>query len=140
MARDKRPYVPVDVGLPTNRKVVGLHPAAKWLYAAGLLWSGQQLSDGMFRLDILRAVAEVPAKYAAELIERGLWHDKGHSCPDCPQPADAGELVIHDWLEHNRSAAQVRDIRNKRAEAGRAANHKRHGHVGEVGECSKCLD
>jgi len=138
MVKDERPWGAVDLGLPTNRKLRGADGRAKWLYASTMLWCGSELNDGVFEPRLAVAVADVPARYVKDLIDRNLWHEKGHACPSCPQPAEAGELVVHDYLRHNTSAEKVRKMRAERAAAGRAANHKRWKLEGPIEECEVC--
>jgi hypothetical protein len=140
MAKDQRPYAPVDVGLPTNRKLKGADVRAKWLYVSTLLWCAQQLNDGIFEPRIAVVVADVNPRYVKTLIDRDLWHEKGHACPGCPQPTDAAELVVHDYAVHNRSAERIRKLRRDRRMAGRRANHDRWEHPGTFEECEKCND
>lgn len=47
-----------------------------------------------------------PAKIASTLVAVDLWHEAGHDCKRCPQPGP-DEYVIHDYLEHQRSAARI---------------------------------
>ena len=140
MARDGRLWVPVDVGLPTNRKLYDLDARSKWLYMTSLCWCKQQLNDGVFRLELVLPIAKVPAKYAQPLVDNWLWHDKIVNCPDCAQPTGTGEYVIHHFTQHNPSAAHVRRVQRARAEAGNAGNHKRWKHPGEYDECAICHD
>lgn len=55
---------------------------------------------------------------AMALAEVGLWHLPGHECGKCPQPK-AGSAYIHDYLQHQRSADEAKDLTSKRREAGR---------------------
>lgn len=138
--KDPRLFVPIDVGMPTHSKLAGLDGRAKWLAITGLCWAKQDLKDGIFFPQIVVAIADVPTKFVKTLIDRDVWHGKGHACPRCPQPALDGQVVIHDFLGHNRSAEAVSSIRTARIAAGKAANHKRWKHDGPVEECARCND
>lgn len=139
-ARDPRQYARMSVDLPVNRKLKGAPAQAKWLSVVAVLWSTQNLSDGEIDPNIAAATAGVPVKHARDLINRDVWHEKGHACPDCPQPQHDGEVVIHHYLIHQDSSEVVRRNRDKKAEAGRLANHLRWKHVGPIEECPKCSE
>lgn len=138
MKRDQRPWGAIELGLPTNRKLRGADARAKWLYVVTLLWCNQELNDGVFMPRVAVALADVPNKFVRELVNRDLFHEKGHACPRCPQPSDADDLVVHDFGEHNRSADKVHKIRTARAAAGQLANHTRWKHEGTVEDCESC--
>lgn len=138
--KDPRQYARVTVDMPTNRKLKGAPAQAKWLATTGILWAVQNLSDGLVTPAIIAATAEVPAKHAKDLVNRDVWHEKGHACPDCPQPDVDTEVVIHDFLTHQDSAETIRRNRDEKAKAGRLANHIRWKHAGPIEECAKCSD
>lgn len=138
--RDPRQYARMSVDLPTNRKLKGAPAATKWLSVVGVLWSVQNLSDGEVDPAIITATAGVPAKHAKDLVQRDVWHEKGHACTDCPQPKHAGEVVIHDYLNHQDSAEVVTRNRAEKAKSGRLANHLRWKHAGPIEECVKCSE
>ena len=139
-ARDPRQYARIVVDLPANRKLAGAPPQTKWLTVVGVLWSVQNLTDGHVTPAIICASAGVSIKHAKDLIQRDCWHEKGHACLDCPQPAHPGEVVIHDFLDHQDSAETVRKNREEKARSGRLANHIRWKHVGPIEECAKCSE
>ena len=140
MARDPRQYARISVDLPANRKLAGADPRTKWLDVAAVLWSTQNLTDGQVTPAIICATAGVPAKFATDLVNRDLWHQKGHHCPDCAQPKVAGDVVIHHFELHQDTAETVRRNRDEKAKSGRLANHMRWKHAGPIEECPKCND
>lgn len=140
MARDPRQYVRISVDLPANRKLAGAPAQTKWLSVVAVCWSQQNLTDGQVVPAAMTAIAGVPAKHGRDLINRDVWHEKGHACPECPQPAHVGEVIIHDYLDHQDSAETVRRNRDEKAKSGRLANHIRWNHVGPIEECVKCGD
>lgn len=137
-ARDPRQYARITVDMTTHKKLKGAPPATKWLALTGVLWSVQNLSDGEVDPAIIAATAGVPVKHSRDLIQRDIWHGKGHACPDCPQPIHPGELVIHDFLVHQDSAETVKRNRDAKAESGRIGNHAKWKHAGPFEECGKC--
>jgi hypothetical protein len=140
MARDPRQYARIAIDMPVNRKLKGAPAQTKWLAVVGVLWSTQNLSDGEVEPAVIAATAGVPARHVRDLVNRDVWHEKGHACGDCPQPSHEGEVVIHDYLVHQDSAETIRQARAEKAKAGRAANHIRWKHAGPVEECPKCSE
>lgn len=130
----------MSVDMPTNRKLKGAPAQTKWLAVTGVLWSVQNLADGQVDPAIITATAGVPTKHAKDLVNRDVWHEKGHACPDCPQPSHAGEIVIHDYLTHQDSAETVASNRIEKARSGRLANHLRWKHAGPIEACPKCSE
>lgn len=119
MARDTRTYVRINDGLPDNPKILDVGDLAGWLYVCGLCYCSRQLTDGVIPVAMVGRLTGLPGieALASALLEANLWHAPGHECKRCPQPL-AGTYVVHDYLEHQRSAAEVRDLSEKRAAAG----------------------
>lgn len=113
-------YLKLNDNLPEHRKIVDAGGDAGWLHVCALAYSSRNLSDGIIPSAMVPRLSDrkQPAKLAARLVEVRLWHKAGHDCARCPQPA-VSEFVIHDYLEHQRSAARVDEIKSKRAVAGR---------------------
>jgi hypothetical protein len=139
-SKDPRQYARIVVDMPANRKLAGAPPQTKWLAVVGVLWSAQNLTDGHVIPAVIVASAGVANRHGKDLIQRDIWHEKGHACNDCPQPLHHGEVVIHDYLVHQDSAEVVRRNREEKARAGRLANHIRWKHAGPVEECPKCSE
>lgn len=122
---DPRPYVRVSTDLPTHPKLEAIdNPAAGWAYVVSLCYCAQSMTDGHFPLKGVARIANVDQSISMALTDQGLWHLPGHDCDDCDQPR-AGHAVIHDYLQHQRSAAEVRELTDKRREAGRKGAEKR---------------
>ncbi|MFE7237239.1 hypothetical protein [Streptomyces sp. NPDC057580] len=117
--KDKRTYVKVHDGLPDHPKVIEAGGEAGWLYICGLAYASRQLTDGVLPRRLVPRLTDgsKPEASASALVRVGLWHDGEHDCPNCPQ-AGPDTYVIHDYLEHQRSSAEVADLRAKRAAAG----------------------
>ncbi|XVV05816.1 hypothetical protein ACQPW3_10670 [Actinosynnema sp. CA-248983] len=125
--QDSRAYVRLDVGLPLNPKLAELDdPAAGWLYVTSICYSAQSFTDGHFPVAVVTRLAGVDRGAAEKLVAQGLWHLAGHECDRCDQPK-AGYAVVHDYLQHQRSAEEVRGLSAKRAEAGRRGAERRWG-------------
>ena len=103
-------------------KVVGLTPTAVTLYVRALCYSSKHLTDGVVPKAVVAswginkwraAAAELCADPSTRV---GQGSDKGRtrslwSCLD-------HDYVIHDYLDHQRSAEDARNIKAKRASAG----------------------
>ena len=121
--RDRREYVRLTVNLPSNPKLLAIDdPAAGWLYVTGICHAGEHFTDGVLLPQVVARLAGVPVKVVRALVEAGLWHEPGHGCVRCRQPG-AGQVVIHDYLEHQRS----RDEAEKAKRAARSAADARWG-------------
>jgi hypothetical protein len=100
--------------------------AASWAYVVSMCYSGGSFTDGHFPVDLVLRWANAPKTVAKALATQGLWHMPGHDCPECPQP-EPGDAVVHDYLKHQVSAADAKELATKRSEAGRAGAAKRWG-------------
>lgn len=121
MATDRRTYVRIHDGLPDHPKIAEVGGMAAWLYVSGLCYASRLLTDGIIPARMVARLTDLPdtEALASRLLEANLWHRAQHDCKDCPQ--GLGDVyVIHDYLDHQRSAAEVRDLSEKRAAAGRS--------------------
>ncbi|MFD0384642.1 hypothetical protein ACFQ2B_27685 [Streptomyces stramineus] len=57
-----------------------------------------------------------------KLLEAGLWHEAGHDCDRCPQPADG--YMIHDFFEGGRNVTKTQHEANRKGAAERAAKSR----------------
>lgn len=123
--QDPRPYIRISCDLPMNPKLDAIDdPAAGWAYVVSLCYCGQSLTDGHFPIRAVLRLANVDKDVADALNQQELWHLPGHGCDRCPQPKP-GHAVIHDYLRHQRSGDEVRDLTSKRREAGRRGAARR---------------
>lgn len=119
---DDRTYIRVHDGMDDHPKIVGLSDGAFRLLMRSWSYCSRQLTDG--RLPEAAWRDRGSAKSRRELTDAGLAHLPGHTChhPDCPSPPPR-HVQMHDYLEHQRSAAEVAELKRKRAEAGRRGGH-----------------
>ena len=101
---DDRTYIKLHDGMPRHPKVVGLSDKAFRAYIEALCYCSEYLTDGKVPASNLTKIA--PRRVWRELSEAGLIHD-----------ADSG-IAMHDYLEHQRSADQVKDLKEKRRASG----------------------
>jgi hypothetical protein len=105
MARPNWEYVRIDVLLPDNPKLDGLSAAAKWTLVELWCYCGQHLTDGHVR-DAKWKQFGTP-NIRRQLVEHGLAERNGSG------------YLMHDYLDHQRSRADVAGLKEKRAAAGR---------------------
>lgn len=116
---DSREFVRISVDLPTNPKLAALdNPAAGWAHVTAICYAGQHFTDGHFPVVTVVRMAGVEMSVVEDLASAGLWHLPSHDCGVCEQPK-RGYAVVHDYLEHQRSAAEARSIKQSRREAGK---------------------
>ncbi len=98
-----RGWVKLDDGMPEHPKVEALSDNAFRAFICSIAYSGRQLTDGYLP-------AQVAHRYAngslGELTDSGLWE------------IVEGGYVVHDYLEYQRSKADVLELREARKEAG----------------------
>jgi hypothetical protein len=110
---DKRAYFKMDVGYLTNPKVAALaarSPRAVLLHLGSIGYAAQHLTDGTVPVPLLLRMVGATKREAALLFDAGLWLDRGD---------DTAE--VHDFLEHQRSAAEAKAA----AAQGKTAAHAR---------------
>lgn len=119
-------YIKLNDALPEHRKIVAAGGDAGWLHVCGLAYASRNLSDGRIPIGMVPRLSDRqdPMKLAERLCDVRLWHAAGHACDRCPQP-DVDEFIIHDYLEHQRSADHVAELKEKRAAAGRRGGSKK---------------
>lgn len=104
MTRDERTYIKLHDGMPEHPKIEGLTDAA----FRGLIdlwcWCSRNLTDGKVANAVWTKRAS--SKVRRELLAAGLVHE-----------ADDG-VQMHDYTEHQRTAAEVAELKEKRREAG----------------------
>ena len=107
-------YVRVETSVPRHPKFLRAGPAACWLWLCGLAYCQDALTDGFIATEALCTLGVVkPLPLVTVLVREGLWHQ-----------LDSG-WRIHDYLEHNNSAAYVQKVRADRRESGRRGGRPR---------------
>lgn len=113
------PWFALDDGFDTHPKVRKAGNAAVGLFVRLGVHATRHLTEGHLDGDIVRRYGTEPN--VRKLISVGMLHGHGHDCLRCPQPAD-GDFVIHDYLDYNKSRAQIeaaRENARKRQNRGR---------------------
>ncbi|MEV6081743.1 hypothetical protein AB0L80_42740 [Streptomyces sp. NPDC052069] len=115
------PWFKIDDSAHSHPKFVRAGNAALGLWLRCGSYSAQHLLEGFVPKDIVKPFKGTPAQ-VRKLIEAGLWHDAGHDCKSCPQPADG--YMIHDFFEGGRNTTRAQHEANKKAAADRAAKSR----------------
>lgn len=110
------PWFVVDDSAHTHPKIIKAGNAAMGLWMRCGSYAAQHLTDGVVPGAIASMYGTGPQ--TAKLVKLGLWHQAGHDCPRCPQPADS-DFVMHDYHVYNPTRRQVQERRTKAAEKKR---------------------
>lgn len=123
---DDRTYIRVHDGLPDHPKVEPLSDAAFRLLMSVWCWCSRHLTDGHIPAAVW--VKRGTAKTRRELIAAGLVEE-----------VPSG-VSMHDYLEHQRSAAEVNELKEAKSTGGSWGNHVRwHVKKGRVKpDCEHC--
>lgn len=105
MARDERTFIMLHDGMPDHPKVDGLSDAAFRLLVATWCWCSRHLTDG--HVPAATWAKRATPKVRKELLDAGL-----------AEPTDSG-VYMHDYTNHQRTAAQVAEDKAKHVAAGR---------------------
>jgi hypothetical protein len=119
-------YIKLNDDLPEHRKIVAAGGDAGWLHICALAYASRNKSDGRVPKGMVPRLSDrkQPLKLAEKLCAVSLWHAAGHDCKRCDQP-EVDEYLIHDYLEHQRSAEHIEAIKKKRAAAGKAGGSRK---------------
>lgn len=114
---DRREFIKLDVGYLSNPKIAGLliarRPLAVLVHVECMTYSRQHRTDGIVPAALaLRGVIGATKKDLTAAIDAGLLIDRGD-----------GTVEVHDYLEHQESAAEIK----ARSDAGRAGARARWG-------------
>lgn len=108
-------FFKLDVGITEHPKFVGLSADAWTLWLHGTAYAARNLTDGHIPGVIVGRLANIrnAARTATELEAAGLWE------------RDRDGWRIHDYLDHNRSAADADAAKTAQTAGGTRGNHKR---------------
>lgn len=106
MPTDLRTFIRVHDGMPDHPKIEALSDAAFRLLVETWCWCSKNRTDG--RVPAASWKKRGTARARKELIDVGLAH----------HGETAGDVEMHDYLKHQRSAAEIDELTRKRQEAG----------------------
>lgn len=115
------PWFKIDDSAHSHPKFMRAGNAALGLWLRCGSYSAQHLLEGFVPKDIVKPFKGTPAQ-VQKLIDAGLWHNAGHDCKRCPQPADG--YMIHDFFEGGRNTTRAQHEANKQGAAERAAKSR----------------
>lgn len=103
-------YAPISTGLHAHRKIIALgediSPMGLWVLA--LSWATDQETDGAVPSAIVaRLAGNLGRVWAEKLVKAGLWEGNWRR-----------GYRFHDFLDWQRSASELRELRGKRRQAG----------------------
>lgn len=128
---DKRAFAKFDVGYLDNPKMAdvldsSLH--AICMHFASVLHCSQHLTDGLVAPKAMQRKVGGSEADIQLLLTAGLWHEAGHdceacheACPDIPE----NRVFVHDFLEHNRQAAEAKRVSKERSRVAKEGWEKR---------------
>lgn len=126
--REEITYILVHDRMPYHRKIKPLSDGAFRLLIEAWCWCGEYVeTNGHMEDDVWQTMGRPATR--TELVRRGLVEEHD------------GYVEIHDWLDIQRSAAEVEKLRAQKSEAGKLGNHRRH-HVAKrvsAPDCPLCL-
>lgn len=97
----------VDDSFYDHPKVFDAPDCAVALWIRAGTWSARNLTNGFVPAGLPARLCGDHDTAVRELVRRGLWSRV------------SGGYQFHDWFDYQRSAEQVQELRQKRAEAGR---------------------
>jgi hypothetical protein len=103
MPRDPRTFITLHDGMPEHHKIEALSDKAFRTLIDLWCWCSRNTTDG----DVPESVwlKRTTARVRGELLQRMV------------EPRPDG-VYMHDYLEHQRSKAEIDELRNKRSRAG----------------------
>jgi hypothetical protein len=108
------PWIRVESSVARNKKFVKAGPAPSWLWLCGLCYCQEGLTDGFIPREALPYLGTKNApQLAAFLVKAGLWDEV------------EGGWQVHDYLSHNRSAAEVAELKDRRGSGGKLGGRPR---------------
>lgn len=125
--RDERTYIRVHDGMPDHPKIEALSDKAFRLLMERWCWCARHRTDGRVPMTVWAKAGSASAR--RELVRAGLVEEH------------VEHVEMHDYLEHQRSAAEITDLLDKKRRAGTLGNHKRwHVPLGRLDlECPHCI-
>lgn len=115
------PWFKIDDSAHSHPKFMRAGNAALGLWLRCGSYSAQHLLEGFVPKAVVKPFGGTPAQ-VRKLIDAGLWHDAGHTCDRCPQPADG--YMIHDFFEGGRNTTKAQHEANKKGAVERAAKSR----------------
>lgn len=132
LQKDKRPYFVLTNEYTRHRKVRGLSDKAFRLHVTLMGMCNEDRNDGIISQQDLDQKGKAAGR---ELLNNDLVH-----------PAENGQYVLHDYLRHQNSRAEIEELIGQAqaagAKGGKASAHKQwHVKRGITNpDCELCVD
>lgn len=101
-------YVRVETAVRTHPKFLKAGPAASWLWLCGVAYCQDAETDGFIPEETLPFLGVKNARQLVTHLEKAKLWDRVE-----------GGWRVHDYLVHNRSAAEISALRSRRREGGK---------------------
>ena len=107
-------WIRVESSVARNQKFLKAGPAASWLWLCGLTYCQEGLTDGFIPVSALPLLGvtgtgkQSPSRLASLLVLACLWDARD----------DGSGWDVHDYLKHQKSAAEMRAFQHARSKAG----------------------
>lgn len=111
VGKDRRTFIKLHDGYADHDRVIDLTDAAFRMHVSAMCFCGSNQTDGRIKARVLLRYAG--RKAIDELVAAGLL----------VETADGYE--VHDYLDYNRSRAEIEELSAKRAEAGNKGGRPR---------------
>ncbi|MGI5353453.1 mucin-2 [Streptomyces sp. CA-250714] len=115
------PWFKVDDTAHAHPKLLKAGNAALGLWMRVGAYCAQHLTEGAVPGVVAQLYGTAPQ--ARKLVTAGLWHEHGHTCPRCPQPAP-GDYQMHDFLTYNPTREKTEQKRAAAAERQQRARER----------------
>lgn len=123
-------FVPVDVNLSSDQRIIRVGAMGELLYRRGLEHVKKTGRDGViFHAELpefARGIA-TPAKQAAALVHEGLWVER-----------DGESWQVRSWLKWNASNAERAEQKEKNRLGALKTNHAQGRHETPYPDCPEC--
>lgn len=135
MPQDERTFITVHDGMPDHPKIEALSDKAFRALVTLWCWCSRNKTDGLIKVTVWHKKV---TKKARDELDAELIHAPGHDCPQCPGVPD-GHVLMHDYLQHQRSAEEIELMTDVKRASGALGNHVR-WHVGKRRDpnCEHC--
>lgn len=108
------PWANLDDNFPDHPKVAALSDGAFRLHTSGIVYCARYLTDGKVpKVQVPGLSPTYRPVHLRELVAAGLWKAQGN------------HYIIHDYLQWNRSKAQVEAERDAKSRAGKKGAQNR---------------
>jgi hypothetical protein len=110
-------YAGIDCSFPFHPKIRALTDAEYRVHSTAIIYANEHLTDGLITREVVDMFKGFKPKVVQSLVDRGLWrlHDDG--------------WILHDYLDWNKSRAEIEAFKAAKSRAGRAGAAATHGQM-----------